>query len=115
MDKYYGYLNSRTSPLIIIGALIIFGLIGYRLIKIFLEFSYNNSQEILKREVKIIGKRMNMSSESGTLTEYYTTFEFEDGERLELKIKDKVYGLIAEDDFGVLEYQGKRFIEFKRS
>ena len=115
MENYYEPSSSASNPLIIIFCLVVFGLIGYRLIKVFLEFSYNNSQKVLKREGKIIGKRMKVYGENGAGTEYYITFEFEDGERLELKTKDKVYGLITEGDIGVLEYQGKRFLDFKRT
>ena len=114
MGGNYGYESSSYNPLVIIFCLVVFGLIGYRLIKVFLEFSYNNSKEVFKRQAKIIGKRMKVYGENGTETEYYVTFEFEDGERLELKVKDKVYGLITNGDEGILEYQGRRFWNFER-
>lgn len=42
------------------------------------------------------------------------TFEFENNERLELKVPGKEYGLMVEGDTGTLSFQGTRFISFIR-
>lgn len=47
-------------------------------------------------------------------TTYYTTFEFESGDRLELQVSGAEYGQLAEEDVGVLTFQGTRYLDFKR-
>lgn len=49
-----------------------------------------------------------------TSTSYYATFEFESGDRLELQISGTEYGQLAEEDYGVLTFQGTRYLGFKR-
>lgn len=50
-----------------------------------------------------------------TSTTYYTTFEFESGDRLELKLTGAEYGQLAEGDYGTLTFQGTRYLGFKRA
>lgn len=50
-----------------------------------------------------------------TSTSYYATFEFTNGERVELTIKGNDYGMLSEGDRGILEFQGNRFVSFKRN
>lgn len=82
------------------------------------EKRYNDSQPVLTKDVKISGKRSEVSGgrgDSSVRTSYYATFEFvEDKKRLELEIEDEDYGLTAEGDSGKLTYQGRRFINFER-
>ncbi|KAF6637487.1 DUF2500 domain-containing protein [Paenibacillus sp. EKM208P] len=42
------------------------------------------------------------------------TFEFDGGERMELEVKDTVFGMIVIGDRGELQYKGTRFLEFVR-
>lgn len=48
-------------------------------------------------------------------TQYFVTFEFESGDRMELEMEGEQYGMIVEDDQGQLTFQGSRFIAFNRS
>ena len=48
-------------------------------------------------------------------TSYYVTFEVESGDRLELRISGSEYGLLAEGDFGMLTFQGTRYLSFDRT
>ncbi|QCI87328.1 DUF2500 family protein [Vagococcus zengguangii] len=52
---------------------------------------------------------------SRSSTTYYATFEFQNGERLELTVKGNVYGQLAEGDNGYLTFQGTRFVAFERN
>ncbi|MGL5694508.1 MAG: DUF2500 domain-containing protein [Peptostreptococcaceae bacterium] len=91
------------------------------------EWSNNNSQPILDVECKVVSKRSSVSHHAGhtsgdgihhaghTSTTYYVTFQFESGDRLELNVSGKNYGMICENDFGKLKFQGTRFIEFNRN
>ncbi|AGX02976.1 hypothetical protein B14911_15800 [Bacillus sp. NRRL B-14911] len=48
-------------------------------------------------------------------TRYYVTFEFNSGDRSEFHVSGKEYGLLAEGDFGVLTFQGTRYLGFERN
>lgn len=52
---------------------------------------------------------MNYSS-----TRYYVTFQVESGDRMELELTGRDYGMLAEGDFGWLSFQGTRFLNFER-
>lgn len=47
-------------------------------------------------------------------TRYYVTFEFTNGERIELLIPKNEIGMLVEGDIGILTFQGTRFISFVR-
>ncbi|MEH7097985.1 DUF2500 domain-containing protein [Neobacillus vireti] len=51
---------------------------------------------------------------SSSHTSYFVTFEFESGDRSEFHVSGNEYGLIAEDDIGILTFQGTRFLGFER-
>lgn len=51
---------------------------------------------------------------SSSHTSYFVTFEFESGDRSEFHVSGNEYGLLAEDDFGILTFQGTRFLGFER-
>jgi len=48
-------------------------------------------------------------------TAYYATFELVPGNRLELSLSGKQYGMLVEGDTGTLTYQGRRYHGFLRS
>ncbi|WP_248927800.1 DUF2500 domain-containing protein [Paenibacillus hamazuiensis] len=78
----------------------------------------NNASEVVTVPARIVAKRTDVWGGSGNTsasTSYYATFEFANKERLELQLKDKQFGLLAEGDQGVLTYQGTRFHHFQRS
>lgn len=52
---------------------------------------------------------------SSTHTKYFLTFEFESGDRSEFHVSGKEYGLLSEDDNGVLSFQGTRYLGFERN
>ncbi len=47
-------------------------------------------------------------------TNYYATFQFESGDRMELAVNGSEYGMIAEGDSGRLTFQGTRYLNFER-
>jgi hypothetical protein len=51
---------------------------------------------------------------STTSSTYYVTFEFETGDRIELHVPRSDYGMMIEQDQGLLTFQGTRFISFER-
>lgn len=85
------------------------------------EWSHNNKQPIIPVASTVMSKRTNVSHRhhgethaSSTNTTYYVTFEFENGERVELRVSGNEYGLMAEGDKGILSFQGTRFVNFER-
>ncbi|UAL47962.1 DUF2500 domain-containing protein [Sutcliffiella horikoshii] len=67
-----------------------------------------------------VTKRSNMHHHNDThhhhssSTRYFVTFEFESGDRLEFHVSGKEYGLLSEGDYGVLSFQGTRYLGFQR-
>lgn len=51
---------------------------------------------------------------SSAHTKYFVTFEFESGDRSEIHVSGKEYGLLSEDDIGMLTFQGTRYLGFER-
>ena len=47
-------------------------------------------------------------------TNYYATFQFESGDRLELEVPSSQFGYLVEGDNGKLSFQGTRFLGFER-
>ena len=96
------------------------------IIKDITEWSNNNKQPILDIDCKVVSKRISISHtnshtdangvhHSGSShTSYYVTFEFESKDRMEFSVNGKEYGMIAENDYGKLKFQGTRFLEFNR-
>ena len=96
---------------------IVFGVIAFGIIKGVLQWSKNNNEPILTVPAKVVTKRSNTSGGSGNSsahTSYYVTFEVQSGDRLELKMNGRDYGQLADDDFGLLTFQGTRYHTFER-
>jgi hypothetical protein len=110
---------------VIIGAvfIIVIGIILVRIIKGAAEWSNNNNSPRLTVDATVVTKREkhtrnnnihnNMHHYSGVST-YFTTFQVESGDRVELKIPEKEYGMLAEGDIGKLTFQGTRYVNFER-
>lgn len=102
----------------------VFGMIVFTFARAIKQWSYNNKQPVLSVPVKVISKRTQVSHHTdnqnghahrSSSTFYFTTFEVESGDRIELEINGQDYGLIAEGDFGKLTFQGTRFHKFERN
>ncbi|KPV59374.1 hypothetical protein QJ48_11360 [Paenibacillus sp. A3] len=105
------------SIIFTLALIIIVGTVLYKIFSSVSVWSANNASERLTVPCRVVAKRTQVSGGSGdssAFTRYYATFEFENGERVELPLKGPQYGLMAEGDFGELTYQGTRFIDFVR-
>ncbi|WP_442600644.1 DUF2500 domain-containing protein [Paenibacillus sp. KN14-4R] len=90
---------------------------AYMIFKSIKTYLSNNAAELLTRPCKVVDKRTKVSGgsgESSASTDYFITFEFEDGSRVELPIRTNQYGMIVVGDHGELTYQGTRFKSFNR-
>ena len=80
-----------------------------------IRWSRNNNSPIVTVDARIISKRQDVSgSDRSTSTWYYVTFELENRERIELPVRGKEYGMLAEGDRGKLTHQGTRYKGFER-
>lgn len=95
---------------------LVVGLMVVMVIRNVAEWSRNNASPRLSSPATVVGKRERHYSHhnGGGGTTYYATFQFESGDRLELRLPDRDAGLLAEGDRGVLHFQGTRFLGFER-
>ena len=88
------------------------------------QWGKNNKSPRLTVEATVVSRRMNTSSHvhntgvgAGHMhysTSYYVTFQVESGDRMELSVSGREYGMLAEGDRGKLSFQGTRYLSFER-
>jgi Protein of unknown function (DUF2500) len=99
---------------------IVIGSIAYRAIKGFAEWTHNNAQPRSSDPARVVTKRTETNGRiahntaSRVWTSYFVTFEMKSGERMELNLEGRDFGLLAEGDVGMLAYQGTRYLGFQR-
>ena len=109
----------------VFGALIFATVIGmfiFFAVKGISQWSKNNRSPRLTVPASVVSKRTNFSSHMhGTdsmhrthSTTYYVTFEVESGDRMELHVDGREFGLLVEGDVGMLTFQGTRYLGFER-
>lgn len=85
----------------------------------------NDQSPRVTADAKVVSKRMQVGQNrqssgdndmmrSYTYSKYFVTFEFENGDRLELLVDGSDYGLLVEGDTGKLSFQGTRYLGFQR-
>ncbi len=89
----------------------------------------NNNSPRLTVEATVVSKRQNVDvhhhpnggdatgaqgMHTTTSTTYYVTFQVASGDRMELHVGGREYGMLAEGDFGELTFQGTRYLGFER-
>lgn len=110
---------------------IMFGLVFFLVIGMFIvtavrgiaEWTANNNSPRLTVPAAIVSKRAHTSHHHHNhnghhhtthSTSYYVTFQVESGDRMELKMTGREYGMLAEGDTGMLSFQGTRYLGFER-
>lgn len=102
----------------------ILGTFIYVMVKNISQWHKNNNSPRLTVDATIVTKRRSVNhshhNHNGhmhmtTSTTYYATFQFESGDRIELKVPSTEYGLLAEGDIGKLSFQGTRYLGFDRN
>ena len=114
---------------VLIAAVVIGGFI-YAIVSGTRTWISNNNSPILTVDAVIVAKREDVSvhrhDNAGDVTgahgfhttsstTYYVTFQLENGERKELHVSGKEYGMLAEGDSGKLTFQGTRYKGFERA
>lgn len=67
----------------------------------------------LASEVTVVNKRTELPT-AKTNQEHYVTFQFADGQRVELNLLGSQSGMLSVGDQGTLDWQGPRFHGFAR-
>jgi hypothetical protein len=125
-DGFGGIMFSIIPVIVIVGFVFVFGMIIVRSIQGAKQWKRNNASPVLTVDAKIVTKRADVQrhyNHTGTdnmhhvssSTTYYATFEVTSGDRLEFKIRDNEYGMLAENDIGKLTFQGTRYLGFERN
>ena len=88
------------------------------------QWNKNNNSPRLTVPATVVAKRTNVSRHhhggvndhhhTTTSTSYYVTFQVESGDRMELHMAGREYGLLIEGDKGILSFQGTRYLGFER-
>ena len=99
--------------------LFVVGMFIFVFVKIIREWVKNNNSPKLSVTAKIIDKRTathhhHSNGHIHHTHSYYITFEFESGDRMELKVPGNEFGLIIVGDEGTLYFQGTRYLGFER-
>ena len=117
MDTYvFGGIGIFFVFFVIIFTLVI-GTFIFVAVKGISQWSKNNKSPVLTVPAEIVTKRTETTGghgDSSASTWYYVTFQVQSGDRLELDVPSKEYGMLAEDDLGILTFQGTRYQGFER-
>ncbi len=112
-------------PVLFIGVfLLVFGTILVTLIQGIGQWNKNNHSPRLTVQATVVAKRQDISRHrhSGVnemhhtshSTRYYATFQVESGDRMELQLQGREYGMLIEGDRGKVTFQGTRYLGFER-
>ena len=77
------------------------------------QWSKNNNSPRVTADATVVAKRNRVWGDHSH-TDYYATFQFESGDRLELVVPHNQFGYLVEGDHGKLTFQGSRFVSFER-
>lgn len=81
------------------------------------EWHHNNESPRLTVDAAVVAKRTRVSggtNDTMASTTYYVTFQVASGDRMEMRVRGREYGQLAEGDKGKLSFQGTRYLGFER-
>lgn len=122
-SSFGGGFFGGMPPFFMIIFVFTMGIFMFTIISGIKNYHKNASSPILTEHARIIAKRTDVRRSSSmndnnmhgrTTTRYYVTFETDAGQRIELKMNGREYGLLVEGDSGELIYQGEWYKDFKR-
>ena len=93
---------------------LVFGIIVATLVQNARKNRANNNSPRITSDATVVTKRTHVWGDHSH-TDYYATFQFESGDRLELHIPGSQFGYLVEGDRGMLTFQGTRFLGFERT
>ena len=118
---YPGFGFNLMSVMFPVMFLLVFAIVALTILRELLQWNKNNHAPRLIVNAQVVSRRTNVSRRRGandvanrTSTTYYVTFQFETGDRMELRLQGHEYGLLVEGDKGKLTFQGTRYLGFER-
>ncbi|MDQ7991476.1 MAG: DUF2500 domain-containing protein [Propionicimonas sp.] len=107
------------------GLLMMFGMLAFALVVVFFILAMVRGASRnrpdpraprLRADARVVDKRSEISGggETRAVQHYYVTFQFPDGNRIELEASGPESGLLTPGDTGSLEWQGAHFVGFAR-
>ena len=85
---------------------------------------FNNRSPRLTVNAVVLSKRTHMDMHSyprdtvayhSASTNYFATFQFDSGDRMEFMLSGQDFGYLIEGDRGLLTFQGTRYLSFERT
>ena len=111
---FFGDAMFSIAPIFIgIIFIIVFGSVIFAIFSTLKQGIKNNNSPLLTVPAKVVSKRMHVQGDHSHTT-YYVTFEVQSGDRMELRVDGNDYGMLVEQDVGLLSFQGTRYISFER-
>lgn len=111
---FFGDIMFTMGPIFIgIIFVIVFGVIISTIISSIKQGIKNNNSPLLTVPAEVVSKRTHVQGDHSHTT-YYVTFEVQSGDRMELIVGGREYGMLVENDLGLLSFQGTRYISFER-
>lgn len=108
---------------------IVFIVILVTIIKGIGQWNKNNHSPRLTVDATVVTKRIDVKRHNhanagdttgahgfhtSSATFYYVTFQVASGDRMELAVNGREYGILVEGDKGMLTFQGTRYLSFER-
>ena len=113
----YFFMGGGFEVMFLLVFVFIFGMILLMIVRGIGEWGKNNRSPRLDVSATVVSKRTHTirnQNHAGS-SSYYVTFQVESGDRMELRMGGREYGLLAEGDKGKLHFQGTRYLGFDRS
>ena len=114
VNMFFDHMMFSVMPVIIsIIVVVIFGIAIFGIISSIKQGIKNNHSPLLTVPAKVASKRIQVRGDHSRPT-YYVTFEVQSGDRLEFDVDGKEYGMLVEQDLGLLSFKGTRYMSFER-
>lgn len=116
-DPGFDVTFSIMQVIMLLVFVLVLGSIIVTLIRGVGEWNKNNQSPKLTVPATVVAKRSDVHrgiETMHTFTSYYVTFQVESGDRMEFEVSDMEYGMLAEGDWGMLTFQGTRYLNFRR-
>ena len=120
----FGYGFDMFSIMFTIVFVLVIGTFIVTAVRGISQWNKNNNSPRLTVQATVVAKRTNVSHHNHadanghhhhhTSTSYYVTFQVQSGDRMELHMSGREYGMLVEGDKGMLSFQGTRYLGFER-
>ncbi|MGO4958370.1 DUF2500 domain-containing protein [Luteococcus sp. Sow4_B9] len=117
----FGIIFAVVASFVLLGFVLVFGAIIWRAVRYARATPMHGVATCVAKRTEVSGSGGGMNASTGTMdmahssTTYRATFELEDGQRMELLLDGRQYGMLAEGDRGILNWRSDVFQGFQRN